>query len=252
MPPSASSKRPARLRVAVGQAHLGRQIGHGQAFHRQRHRRAGYRTGEDEYRIAGLHFAFELIGQCDCDGQGLRRSRCRGVSRLRIEALAGLLDAALNGRARRVLRRQRRDQLFPVVDGLLKTLFFVGRDTEQAQAGDFRRIGTQGLIGQRLQLLGPLPLAGEVQRLRPLAQQLGRPFAQAHRTLEGCGGIAGALLSHISTAEEIPGLGRVGLAFYLSLQARGHFFDGFWLLGEGTRPLDIVDGAPVQIQAISQ
>ena len=135
---------------------------------------------------------------------------------------------------------------------LLELPALVGGNTQQAEAGDFRRIGFQRLIGQRLQLRRPLLTTGKIQRLRPLPEQLRRTSCYFNGTFESLSSLRRTLLSHIGATEEVPAFGRLGITFDSSFQARSHFLDGLRLISKSAGTLDIIDSTPMLIQAIPQ
>ena len=139
-----------------------------------------------------------------------------------------------------------------MADGFLELAAFIGRNSQKPQAGDFRRIGFQRFIRQRLQLRGPLLVTGEIQRLRPLAEQLRLTPSHAYSTLKRHDGIGGTFLRHVGTAQEVPAFRRLRVALYCGLQACGHFFDSLRLRGKNLRTLNIANSTPMLIEAIPQ
>ncbi|GBH09121.1 hypothetical protein KPSA1_02515 [Pseudomonas syringae pv. actinidiae] len=118
---------------------------------------------------------------------------------------------------------------------------------QQTKAGDFFRVGLQRFVGQRLHLRGEMLVAGEIQRLRPLPQQLGRSSGQCHRTLEHPCCIAGTILRHVAARQKIQVLGRIRLGLHAALKALGHVGQRGWRLGEFAAQPDPVTGAQMQI-----
>ncbi|MNH15072.1 hypothetical protein D3C79_746790 [compost metagenome] len=124
-----------------------------------------------------------------------------------------------------------------------------GGDAEQAEAGDFVRVGLERFVGQGLGLGVPLLVVGKVQRLGPLSEQLRLTPGNRHGALEDLGGIGGTLLGHVGTTEEVQAFGRVRLGLHRQLQAAGHFFHGLRRLGKLLGQLDLLAGTEMQVQA---
>ena len=233
-----------------------RQVGNLQALDRQRHWRATEGTSKDEHGIVRLHVLLHVGRQRYADLQrlnlGVRLGCSAGLLALS-HLLAGTFDTTGDGRTGRILLRQHGDQTLPVAHGIGIALAFVGSDTQQTEAGDLFRISLQRFVGKRLQSLAPLFAFGKIQRLRPLAEQFRGAPGDLHGTLEGLGGIAGTLLCHIGTTEEIPGLGGVRLLLHGLFQARGHLLDALRLRsGQLASLYDLIDSAPMQVQGNPQ
>ena len=140
----------------------------------------------------------------------------------------------------------------PVANGLFKALILEGGDAQQAQAGDFLRVGLQGFISQRLDLVAPFFIVGKVLRLCPLAQQLGLTTGQVGRALEHPGRLRRTVLRHIGTAQKVQAFSRIRLCCSGTLKARDHFFKGLRRLGEFAGQFDLVAGTKMQVQAQAQ
>ncbi|MCY1424206.1 hypothetical protein D9M71_399430 [compost metagenome] len=166
--------------------------------------------------------------------------------------LRGPGDPALQRLPGRVVRRQLRQQAIPVIDGVLITLAFKRGNAEQAEAGDFFRIGLERFVGQGLDLVRPLLAIGEVLRLGPLTEQLGLTTGQVHRALEHLRRVRRAILRHVGTTEEVHAFGGIRLSGDHTLQALGHLLHRLGCLGEFAGQFDLVAGAVMHVQPQAQ
>ncbi|MNQ88409.1 hypothetical protein D3C85_1036690 [compost metagenome] len=241
--------------VGIAQFDGHRQVGHGHALDRQRGRRTGDRTGEDEHAVARLDLGFEVRGQIDTDleqRRGLGRRCLCNLAATGHQLFRGPGNSALQRLAGLVLRRQLRQQAIPVIDGVLITLAFKRGNAQQAKAGDFFRIGLERFVGQGLDLVRPLLAIGEVLGLGPLTEQLGLTTGQVHRALEHLRRIRRAVLSHVGATEEVHAFSGIRLSGDRTLQALGHLFHRLGSLGEFAGQFDLVAGTEMQIQAQAQ
>ncbi len=190
-------------RVGIAQFHLGRQVRHGNAFDRQRRRRAIDRAGEDEHAVVRPYLALKCRSQLDMNFYRLRLNCRRRVCRAFGEVISGAGNAAFQCRPRCVICGQCCEQPGPVIHRRLIALCFERGNPEQTKAGDFLGVSLQHFVGQRLHLGCEVLVAGEIQRLSPLPEQLGLPSGQRHRALEHLRGITRAVLRHIAARQKI-------------------------------------------------
>ena len=236
----------------IAQADLGRQVGDGQALHCQRHRRAADGAGEDEHAVVGLDLALHRVadihlhrqGHPGGSGRGRRRRVCRPRSCARGHAgcrpgspsAPGPRSATPTPGAPRSRWRRRSA-------ALRRRRCRAGQGWSLRPGRRFSASSARALICAVIFFA-----TGEIQCLRPLAEHFRLPPAEFGGAFEGPRRIGAAFLGHVGATEEVPALGGIRLG-YRALQARGHLFHGVRCLGEFAGQLDLVAGAPMQVQA---